>query len=105
MTKDRRMHRHSGALNKRIDKMLEAGRITEEEATRVRAAAGRGEADDVVQQIRLGHVTAMLDAAVEDGAMTREEADALLARVTKGERPRFRRGALRRRDEPPSGES
>lgn len=74
--------------------MLKAGRITEEEAARARAAAARG-GDDVIEEIRLGHVKATLDAAVEAGDLSRQQAEALLERVKRGERPRLPRGALR----------
>jgi hypothetical protein len=94
------MHGHTDGLEERLAKMLAAGRITADEAERVRAAAERGEVDDTVAEIRLGHVKDRLDAAVANGELTAEEADAVLERVAAGERPRLPRGrrrVLRRR--------
>jgi hypothetical protein len=71
----------------RVDKLLVAGRITEDEAVRVRAGDG-DDADAAVAEIRLRHVRDWLDAAVVDGRMSRAEADGIVERVERGEDPR-----------------
>jgi hypothetical protein len=85
------MQGHTDRIEERVTKMLKAGRITEEEAERVRAAAAQGEADSVVHEIRLKHIKARVDVAVADGQLAPEEADTLLERAASGERPRFPR--------------
>ena len=82
------MHAHREGLLERLDKLVEAGPITEEEAERLRAAEP-GERDDLIREIRLNHAKAKLDSAVEDGRLTQDEADDILGRLTNGERPRF----------------
>ncbi len=83
-----------GRLVERLDHMVEAGRVTEDEAGRLRAANGPAEFDDVVRDIRVRHATARLGAAVEDGGMSPEEADGFLGRLRNGEHPRELRGHL-----------
>ncbi len=68
--------------------MVEAGRLTEEEAERLRGAANARVFDDAVLEIRVRHARARLDEAVGDGRLTQNEADALLERVEHGEHPR-----------------
>jgi hypothetical protein len=82
------MHAHSERLPERLDKMVAAGRITDEEAERLRAAEP-GQRDDIVREIRLNHARAKLGGAVEEGRLTQGEADDILGRLAKGERPRF----------------
>ena len=82
------MHAHSEGLLERLDKMVEAGRITEEEAQRLRAAEP-GKRDNLIREIRLHHARAKLDPAVADGRLTQDEADDILGRLANGERPRF----------------
>jgi hypothetical protein len=84
---------------RQLVKMTASGRLTEEEATRLRAAAGPSEFDDVVRDISVRHADARLAAAVADCSMSQEEADAFLSRLRSGEHPRSLRshlGALRR---------
>jgi len=81
-------------LVERLDSMIGSGRVTEDEAGRLRAADGPAEFDDVVRDIRVRHATARLDAAVDDGGMSREEADGFLARLRNGEHPHELRGHL-----------
>jgi polyhydroxyalkanoate synthesis regulator phasin len=69
----------------RLDAMVESGRITPEEATRLRASGGTEEFDRVVAEIRARHATAHAETSVGDGRMSQEEADGLLARVRQGE--------------------
>ena len=82
----------------RVEKMLASGRISEDEAARVRAAvASGGDVDGAVGQIRLRHAQEWVAAAIGDGRMTQAEADDVLARLAGGEDPRtVRRGRHRR---------
>jgi len=82
-----------------LDKMVATGRVTQQEAAGLRAAAGPGEFDDMVQGIRVRHATARLGAAVEEGSMSQADADGLLVRLKNGEHPtalRAQVGKLRR---------
>ncbi|HMG25974.1 MAG TPA: hypothetical protein VKH36_04080 [Acidimicrobiia bacterium] len=81
----------------RLDKMLEAGRVTEEEAERVRSATGSDDVDDAVGEIRVRHATEWLDEAVGKGRLTAEEAATVLDRLKNGEDPSALRGLLRGR--------
>ena len=82
-------------LLRRVDKMVEAGRVTGEEAERVRAAADSGELDDAVREIRLRHARARVGAELRDGRVTQDEADLILQRLENGEHPRLLRGLRR----------
>jgi hypothetical protein len=68
-----------------LEKMVASGRITPEEAVRLRATAGTAEFDSVLGQIRARHARVHTDAAVAAGRMSGEEADATLDRVRRGE--------------------
>jgi hypothetical protein len=71
----------------RLDRMVEAGRITADEALRLRA----GDIDAAVG-IRVRHATARVDEAVAAGRANREEAERLLDRLRAGEHsPELRR--------------
>ena len=74
-------------LLERVDKMVQAGRVSIEEAERIRTAADSGESDNAIREIRLRHVRAQLDAEVREGRVSRAEADAILQRVENGEHP------------------
>ena len=91
---------HSGdreAILRRVEKMLSAGRITQDEATRVRAAAeGGGDVDASVQAIRIGHARQWLDSQVEGGHLSPAEADNVLEQLRRGDDPSVIR-QLRRR--------
>jgi hypothetical protein len=80
----------------RLDKMVQAGRVSEEEAARLRAAdpATRGE---MIRQIQLRHAGARLEEEVRAGRATSGDADDILARLAKGESPRIL-GRLRRKN-------
>jgi hypothetical protein len=80
----------------RLDKMVKAGRVTEDEADRLRAAARGGDLDEAVREIQLKHARARVDAAVENGRLSQGEADSLVQRITNGESPRLLRGLRRR---------
>jgi hypothetical protein len=84
--------RNRARLLERLDKMVEAGRLTEDEAARLRGAAESSEFSDAVGEIRRRHATARLDDAVADGRLTPEETGALRERLENGEDPRFLRG-------------
>ncbi len=68
-----------------VDTMVASGRITHEEAERLRAAEGTDEFEAVIAAIRARHAGARTTAAVIEGGMSEEEADALLERVRAGE--------------------
>jgi hypothetical protein len=76
---------------RRLDKLVEAGRITTDEAERLRAGD-----TGAVAGIRVRHATARLEQAVEEGQITKEEADRLLARLRAGEHPAELRAELNR---------
>jgi hypothetical protein len=84
------MPAHNERFLERLDKMVDAGRLTAEDAERLRAAEP-SERDDIVRAIRLNHVKAKLDPAVHDGRVSQHEADDILSRLANGERPRFLR--------------
>ena len=75
--------------------MVRAGRLTEEDAARLIAAANSGEFEEAAREIQLKHARARVTAAVEEGGLTEKEARAILERLEKGEDPRFLRGLRR----------
>jgi hypothetical protein len=79
-----------------LDHMVESGRVTPEEAARLRATEGTAEFDAAINEIRARHAGAHMEAAVADGGMSQEEADGLLERVRQGEHPEGLRSRLRR---------
>ena len=83
-------------LRVRVDKMLESGRITEQEAERLRTAGEPGEFDAVVRDIRVRHAGISLGAAVEGGSLNEEEAKRFLERVSQGEHSPSLRSQLHR---------
>jgi hypothetical protein len=72
-------------MMERLDAMVESGRITPEEATRLRATKGTEEFDDAVAAIRARHAGEHAAASVRDGHISQDDADALLDRVRQGE--------------------
>jgi hypothetical protein len=89
---------HSGEqLVARIEKMLAAGRITEDEAARVRAAE-TGTIDDVVREIQLRHAREWRAAAVAEGRVSERDAAEALDRLERGDDPDAIRALRRRRD-------
>jgi hypothetical protein len=86
-------------LVKRLDKLVEAGRVTPEEAARLRAATDSTEFDDAVLDVRLRHARVIVDEAVADGRVSQAEADVLRERLRNREDPSFLRGL--RRGAPP----
>jgi hypothetical protein len=80
----------------RLDHMVESGRLTDDEALRLRAAAEPGEFHHAVRDIRVRHAAMKLDAAVADRSLSRVDADGLLDRLRRGEHGRPLRAHLRR---------
>lgn len=68
-----------------LDDMVEAGRLTQEEADELRAAAEAGTLDEALQELRLEHLKARLDEAVADGRITQEQADARYERAQEAD--------------------
>jgi polyhydroxyalkanoate synthesis regulator phasin len=79
-----------------VDKLVKSGRITEEEAVRLRATEGTGEFDAAVGEIRARHASAHMDRAIANGEMSQEEADGYLGRLRNGEHPKGLRARLRK---------
>jgi polyhydroxyalkanoate synthesis regulator phasin len=77
-----------------IDKMVASGRITEDEAARLRATEGAAEFDAVVGAIRSRHAGVHMESAIAGGEMSQEEADRYLASLRKGEHPKVLRTRL-----------
>ncbi len=73
---------------RRVDKLLRASRIGEDDAARLRAAAQSGGLDDAIAEIRREHARARVVGAVEVSRLTPEEAAAILGRLEDGEDPR-----------------
>jgi polyhydroxyalkanoate synthesis regulator phasin len=88
-----------------VERMVASGRITDEEAARLRAAEGKPEFDAVVGAIRARHAGAHMEAAVAEGDMSQEEADAYVARLRRGEHPKGLRARLRMHRAGAPGES
>ncbi len=88
--------RKRALLVEKLDRMVKAGRLSEEEAERLRAAATSDELDEAAREIQLGHARTRVAAAVEDGSLTQDEARAMFDRLDQGEDPRFLRGVGRR---------
>jgi hypothetical protein len=70
---------------RRLDRMVSAGRITPQEAERVRAAGDADAFQAALGEVRARHAAADLDVAVADGSLTQPEADELRHRLRRGE--------------------
>jgi|SRR5579863_7008013 len=79
-----------------VDKMVASGRITDDEAARLRATKGTADFDAAVGAIRARHASAQMDGAIAEGEMTPEEADSYLERLRSGEHPKGLRARLRK---------
>ncbi|HUY86275.1 MAG TPA: hypothetical protein VMU77_04120 [Acidimicrobiales bacterium] len=77
-----------------IDKMVASGRITEDEASRLRAAEGTPDFELAVGEIRARHAGEGLEPSVSSGEMTQEQADNYLDRIRSGEHPKGLRARL-----------
>src|SRR6266540_3597740 len=80
---------HRGRLLERLNSMVEADRLTEEEAARLRGATDANEFDDAIRNVRSRHAIEWIDEAVGDGRLTEEDADAFRKRLRNGEDPTF----------------
>ena len=81
---------------KQIDGMVASGRLTEEEAARLRATGGGGDFEEAVAAIRVRHAGTKMEVAVDAGEMSRAEADGYLERIRNGEHPTGLRARLSR---------
>jgi hypothetical protein len=79
-----------------LDRMVERGQLTGDEADRIRAAGDPVEFDAAVIAVRLRHAGARMEAAIESGQMSREEADDNLDKLRRGEHPKALRSHLRK---------
>ena len=109
---------HSSRMNEatrvrlvgRARRMAESGRISEDEARRLQAAADPAAFDAVVIAIRARHAGVRLDGAVADGTLSPETAADVLRRLREGEDPAMLDGDLRhlrrpaRRGGPPAAD-
>ena len=77
-----------------LDKMVASGRITDAEATRLRATEGTAAFDAVVGEIRARHAGTHMEAAIAEGEMSQKEADGYLERLRRGEHPQGLRASL-----------
>jgi len=75
-------------LVEQLDAMVASGRITLEEATRLRAAQGTADFDAAVGAIRARHAGKHMERPVATWEMDQDEADGYLDRLRQGERPK-----------------
>ena len=85
---------NSDRIVKQLDKMVQTGRMTEDEAQCIREAEGTPAFEQAVLNVRVRHAAERLDAAVASGEMSREEADGQLQRLREGEHPKGLRARL-----------
>jgi hypothetical protein len=86
-----------------LDNMVAAGRITPDEAARVRATAGTAEFHAALGAIRARHAQIHAVDGVAAGRLSREEADAALHRVRDGEHSAELRAHIRGTDRGSAG--
>jgi polyhydroxyalkanoate synthesis regulator phasin len=79
---------------KQIDKMVKSGRITEDEAARLRATEGSAAFDQAVGEIRARHAGAHMEESVTAGQMSQEEADGYVEQLKAGDHPKGLRSHL-----------
>jgi polyhydroxyalkanoate synthesis regulator phasin len=77
-----------------LDKMVASGRITEDEAADLRAAAGTEQFEGAVGVIQARHAGEHMESAIAAGEMTQDEADAYLDRLRRGDHPKGLRARL-----------
>jgi len=94
-TRDRH-GRRPARIPRRLDQLVASGRISAEEAQRLRAATGGGELDAAIAAIRARHAAAALEAAVGSGKVSREEVSEILDRIRSGEHSSELRTGIRR---------
>jgi hypothetical protein len=90
------MPKNRKRLLERLDRMVQSGQVTAEEATDLRSASSATDYEAAALRIRARHARARFDAAVEGGQMTPSEARANMERIWKGEHPRSLRAHLRK---------
>jgi hypothetical protein len=93
---DHRWLRQGVGLDRRLDKMVAAGRLTDDEAARLRAAKSAVEREDLARAIQVRHARRRIDEAVENGRLTEAEAKDYVDRLDSGEDLKFLRGLRRR---------
>ena len=81
---------------KQVDTMVASGRVTDDEAARLREAQGTDEFEAVVVEIRLRHARTHMETAVAAGEMTIHEAQDYALRIGQGEHPKGLRARLAR---------
>lgn len=83
-------------LLEQLDRLVDAGQVTAEEASALRAATNAEDYEAAVVRIRSRHARARLEVAVERGQMTQAEADVNLEQIQNGKHPRGLRAHLRK---------
>ncbi len=81
----------------RLDAMVASGRMTAEEAARLRATRGTEEFEVALAGIRARHAQVHTDEATAADRMGPDEADALLGRVRAGEHSKDLRAQIKGR--------
>jgi hypothetical protein len=85
----------------RLDHMVAAGRVTPDEAARVRAANSEHERAAALRSIRERHATERVRTAVDEGRLEPAEADDIVQRLRAGEDAHhLRRRILASKNEP-----
>jgi hypothetical protein len=79
-----------------LDKMVDSGRLTADEAERLRAAEGTPEFERAIGEIRARHASVQLESAVRSGQISQDEAEEQLRRLRSGEHPKGLRERLRK---------
>jgi hypothetical protein len=75
-------------LDTRLSRLVAAGRITADDADRVRAAADAGDAEPEMRRVRLAHARALVDAAVMAGRLSPDDGAAVMSRFEANGDPR-----------------
>jgi hypothetical protein len=93
---------------RQLDRMVAAGRVTAQEAERLRAARDAAGFEAVLGEIRARHAGPELEAAVQDGQLSGAEAEDLQHQIRRGDHPRGLRRRLHQWSKPhrppPGGE-
>jgi len=79
---------------RQLDRMVDSGQLTEQEATRLRATEGTPEFEQVVATVRARHAEIRMVPAVAAGEMSQAEADAFLDQLRSGAHPNGLRARL-----------
>lgn len=78
---DTQQQRRFTQLGEQVAAMVASGRLSQEEADSLRAAADAGDFSEALREMRLRHAGAWIDAEMGEGRMTEEEAGALRGRL------------------------